>query len=736
VQPYDTIAFDPAVFPPDAPETIMVLDALPQITQDGLRIDASNAGVVLDGSQLPRDSWIPGLEILSDGNVVRGFAVTNFTGTGLAVAQGESNVIGGDRSLGQGPFGQGNQCINNNFGIGLWDYASNNLVTGNLIGTDSSEGSGSGNWGSGVWIVEGGRNNLIGPDNTIAFNGRCGIEVDGADSFGNTLTQNSIHDNQVSGICIGGGANARIGASYITEFDIARGLLIGATCAHCTVEVFSDGREEGAVFEGQVTADVDGVFVFEKGTAFSLDNVTTTTTDAEGNTSQFSRVVGLIAGIESLQEGNNLPKLRLLTKPSSQLPADTRLGAGLYSSNIFGDIPHLDYLLSGYLDMGIKRLDTSMQEIEEPIDWSKPEFKIYPEYDRFIDDLNENGIAVNYMLHFWDKDGRASGDELDTPRFKTEDQIQEFLDYVRFVVRHFEGRVQYYTLWSEPDACGGTNVKCIEPSDYIELARRTIPVIRQEDPQARVVTAPNVLFFDLDYLLTVLGSDVAPMFDVISWHGIYDVTPDNRVYGDYYDEYPRILEQIKDIASVNGFVGEYWGTEITYCSEEFPSCHPPEQEQEIQKTDKAAAMYYARLFVIQMGLDVGVGWGGLESTSQPWSYPVIRNLNNLLAGSRPTSLAVEIENGPPNTVTYAFTVPNGDLLFALWENRKDVDDDLGVPTTLTFSDLQAQRVEGIDVLNGYVQEVITDVKGGNLVINDLLVKDYPILIRFSDSTSP
>jgi hypothetical protein len=735
-QPYDTIIFDPTVFPPEAPGSIMVLDALPQIQQDGLRIDASDAGVILDGSQLPRDTWIPGLEILSDGNVVRGLMVTYFTGTGLAVAQGENNTIGGDRSLGQGPLGQGNQCINNNFGIGLWDYASNNLVTGNLVGTDLAGGSDLGNWGSGVWVVEGGRNNTIGPDNIIAFNHKCGIAVEGVDSLGNTFSQNSIHDNGVAGICIGGGANANVGVSYITEFDITAGLLKGTACANCTVEIYSDSRDQGAVFEGQTVADEDGVYTFNKGAVFTLDNITATTTDADGNTSQFSRAVGLIAGIQSLQDGNNLPKYQLLSKPSSQLPSDIRLGAGLYSSNIFGDMANLDHLLQDYLDMGIRRLDTSMQEIEEPIDWSKPEFHIYPEYDRFIDDLNSNGIAVNYMLHFWDKDRRASGEQVDGPRFKTEEQIQDFLEYVRFIVGHFKGRVQYYTLWSEPDACGGTNVKCIEPLDYIELARRTIPVIHEEDPQAKVVTAPNVLFFDLEYLLTVLRSDVGPMFDAVSWHGIYDVTPDNSVYGDYYDRYPSILQQIKDTASANGLVGEFWGTEITYCSEEFPSCHPPEQEQEIQKTDKASAKYYARLFVIQMGLDVGVGWGGLESTSQPWTYPTIRRLNTVMAGTRPTVLDVEIENEPPKTVTYAFTLPNGDLMFALWINDKDVEDAPGVPTTLRFSDLSAQYVEGIDVLNGYVQELTTEVEGGSLVINDLIVRDYPIFIRLSESTSP
>ena len=57
---------------------------------------------------------------------------------------------------------------------------------------------------------------------------------------------------------------------------------------------------------------------------------------------------------------------------------------------------------------------------------------------------------------------------------------------MRFVVRHFKGRVQYYTIWSEPDYCGDSQIKCIETADYINLVRLTIPVIHDEDPQARV----------------------------------------------------------------------------------------------------------------------------------------------------------------------------------------------------------------------------------------------------------
>ncbi|MFA9402476.1 MAG: hypothetical protein ACERKY_05365 [Anaerolineales bacterium] len=729
----DTITFDPVVFPPNAPETISVGSGLPQISQGYLTIDASNAGVILDGSHLPRDTWIPGIEIISDGNTILGLQVINFTGTGIVVAlHGRNNTIGGDRSIGAGPSGQGNLSGSNDFGIGLWDFASHNIVTGNLVGTDVSGTHDLGNRSSGVWVTEGGMENVIGPDNIIANNDNCGIGVGDSDSVGNTLTQNSIHDNDGVGICLGAGGNTSLGAPFIADINLTDGLVNGTACANCTVEIYSDSDDEGAVYEGQAVADGSGVFTLNKGAAFVNTNITSTTTDANGNTSEFSWPAGRTTSVKMLQEGNSQPRFWLLPRQSNQLVADTRLGAGLYSSNIWNDIPHLDSILNDYTDMGIKRLDTSMQEIEEPIDWNRSEYEIFMEYDRLVDDLNENGVAVNYLLHFWDKTGHASGKELSTPRFKTEEQIQDFLEYVRFVVSHFKDRVQYYTIWSEPDACGGSGIKCIEPNDYIDLVRQTIPIIREEDPRAKVALAPNVLFFAREYLFTILTSDVIQTFDAIQWHGIYDVVPNSEFYGNYYYEYPSIIQEIKQTATAHGFDGEYWGTELTWCSEEFPTCHAPDQPWGIQKTDKIAAKYDARGFVMHLGMDVGVGWGGLESTSAPWTYPTVRNLNTVMAGTTPNSLIVNIESEATNIMSYAFSLPSGDMLLALWTNGVAVDDHPGVKTTLTFPGLSAQDVLGIDVLNGVEQELITETENGDLIIRNLLVKDYPIILRLVD----
>ena len=50
-------------------------------------------------------------------------------------------------------------------------HAEHNIVTGNIVGMDISGGGDFGNRNSGVWVTEGGMENVIGPDNLITYPG-------------------------------------------------------------------------------------------------------------------------------------------------------------------------------------------------------------------------------------------------------------------------------------------------------------------------------------------------------------------------------------------------------------------------------------------------------------------------------------------------------------------------------------------------------------------------------------
>jgi len=290
----DIITFDPTVFPPGDPVTILLKNkeehsALPTVIQGGLTIDASNAGVILDGSDISGD-WVSGLEILSSGNIVQGLQIINFTGSGIALCGGSHNTIGGDRRIGEGPIGQGNLTSNNGLGIDLCDWGSHNTVTGNIVGTDPSTTENWGNQGAGIWIENGMTHNRIGPDNIIAHN-ILGIRITGSNTFGNTITQNSIYDNNSLGIRLLERGNIMLDSPQIFGFDIAMGSVTGTACANCTVEIFSDSGNEGKVFEGQTKADSSGAFTYEHGVSFTGPYLTATATDADGTTSEFSFVL-------------------------------------------------------------------------------------------------------------------------------------------------------------------------------------------------------------------------------------------------------------------------------------------------------------------------------------------------------------------------------------------------------------------------------------------------------------
>ena len=212
----DVITFSASEFPPSAPVTIHVgPERLPWLHQGGVTIDASNAGVILDGS-LVLGAWDPGIGIISDNNTVRGLQILNFP-SGIGV-MGNNNHIGGSRLVGSGPTGQGNVISGNRGdGIGIGGYG--NLILGNLIGLDVTGTNAFPNHWSGVTFN--GPDNTLGSlnpgeDNVISANDDAGITMYGYNVSGNQIIGNKIGTditgnvnlgNKIIGVYVECGAN-------------------------------------------------------------------------------------------------------------------------------------------------------------------------------------------------------------------------------------------------------------------------------------------------------------------------------------------------------------------------------------------------------------------------------------------------------------------------------------------------------------------------------------------------
>ena len=188
-QPADVITFDSSTFPPTSPVTISLQSELPEITANDLTIDASNAGIVLDGSEVSGGLYAGSGLVINGANgvTIRGLQILNFPGDGVFLLGSTTNAtIGGDRLTGTAPLGQGN-LISRNGGNGIELFGSGttgNRMMGNYIGTDLTGSVAQGNARNGVQVAQGASDTIIGGNtsgtgNLISGNGANGVVLVG-----------------------------------------------------------------------------------------------------------------------------------------------------------------------------------------------------------------------------------------------------------------------------------------------------------------------------------------------------------------------------------------------------------------------------------------------------------------------------------------------------------------------------------------------------------------------------
>jgi parallel beta-helix repeat protein len=199
-QPGDTIAFAPAVFPPDSPATIALTSgALPELNRGYVTVDAGNLGVILDGGGLGSGS---GFRITSAGNAIYGLRIVRFPDDGVQI----DGSAAWHNTIGMVAGGRRNViAANGRNGIRICNGASRNTVGSNFIGVDAPSWAALPNGESGVAIHDGASYNLIGaaaavemtaadlslpPGNVIFTNVDSGVSLWGGGTVSNTVTGN------------------------------------------------------------------------------------------------------------------------------------------------------------------------------------------------------------------------------------------------------------------------------------------------------------------------------------------------------------------------------------------------------------------------------------------------------------------------------------------------------------------------------------------------------------------
>jgi CSLREA domain-containing protein/uncharacterized repeat protein (TIGR01451 family) len=294
-------------------------------------ISGNNYGVLISGAGS------------SSNRVAGNYIGTNAAGTSalandigvFLVTNTSSNIIGTNNSDTDDAAQTGDEAeanlISGNLSYGVWIlFSDSNRVAGNRIGTTAAGTSALAN-GAGVFIQQGATNRVGGvpsaEQNTIAYNTNDGIAIQ--EGTGNRVQGNTVHDNGGEGIDLGNNgptandtADPDTGPNNLQNYPTFTALInltgqlvvsyaVDSSTSNSTypltIEFFkadSQSSGEGETFLGNdsynQTPAMQKTVTLGSATGLGVvdgDPIVATATDADGNTSEFSLSVSVVADV-------------------------------------------------------------------------------------------------------------------------------------------------------------------------------------------------------------------------------------------------------------------------------------------------------------------------------------------------------------------------------------------------------------------------------------------------------
>lgn len=472
------------------------------------------------------------------------------------------------------------------------------------------------------------------------------------------------------------------------------------------VAACSDGGAEPQQTGPSLAPTTSSTLAASTSTTVGVDESTTTTVPAP-----------LVAGEPLvLQADNDQPFAWLQTRVSTEL-ADNRIGETINAEHV-GDWAWESG--SSWI-----RLFVDPCGKWQEIDWDRDPYSLDPHEERIIDDLVANGVRVMVVLD-------VSDDECHLVRYETEADVVQYLRWVRYIVDHLDGRVEWFEILNEPS---------ISVDAYLNLVGRAVPLIRETNPQADIVLGaiPDTRFdWHRDWMWGVLASELMATVDGFSWHPMYGAAPSEDPRGvrqpeipqlaNYWESYPSLVGEIKAAAGASGFDGEFIAEELGWrlAGDVGDGLEP------VGFSAVSSVKYYIRGIVINLGLDVRVASGFTREGDDGLSQRVVAALCTVMAGARPLEVDVVFDDAGAEVRYYAFGLPDGAKLLAVWTDGSAVDEDPGILATVTLPNLEAGAATAVDVLYDLEQELTFHVDGGDTTIPNLYIRDYPLMIRITE----
>jgi hypothetical protein len=242
-------------------------------------------------------------------------------------------------------------------------------------------------------------------------------------------------------------------------------------------------------------------------------------------------------------------------------------------------------------DAGVKWVRIGQYEDSSDLtswDWIEQKRGVYaapPGLDDYVNWLVDNGIKIEIQLDYGNPiytspAGKLPDSILPAPGFVNytpnrslysifwpptkPDQIAAFDRYVRWMVHHFEGRVEYWELWNEEDI--GAWSPRPNPEEYGRLLKAFVRTVHEADPEAKAIYGGQAGHSNVFARRALNTCQCASGIDVFAYHTYpgfgMNVNPEAMDYGAFGNESPA-----KQRAMVRHYPGirpdiQFWDNEF------------------------------------------------------------------------------------------------------------------------------------------------------------------------------
>jgi hypothetical protein len=364
------------------------------------------------------------------------------------------------------------------------------------------------------------------------------------------------------------------------------------------------------------------------------------------------------------------------------------------------------------------------------VSYASIEKELPDDYVNLFRQMKDLGIKTRYSLSFWDMEFRKNGGTISRNRLSTEGETERYLAYVKMVATRLKGLVDSYEIWNEPDA-NYKKYQRITPEDYLKVARVAIPLIKEIDPQVRIVLVSTSSYTDEgtpEYSMKILQSDVIALADAISLHTVNnDASPVFR--SEYYYDYDAMWKNIKQVAEANGFHGEFIADELDYRSHYSNNTLQPVPGDFHPYEPEIAAKYIGRMIAINLGLDISVGTSGTNARERPIEGNMIRNMAYLFDGLQASPFPVSVQSESNFVRYYTFVDEDGNKYIAIWDDGEArVTSDRFV-SSIVVGDTSAITVIATDPFNSTIQNIKFTNNDNGVLLDGIEITDYPVIYK-------